>query len=43
MLRASGGWKFEQRDAVDTRNCKKRCLHQKNKLSFEYVSLTGNI
>ena len=23
MLKATGGWKFEQRDAVDTTNCKK--------------------
>ena len=26
VLRATGGWKFEQRDAVDTTNCKERCL-----------------
>ena len=29
IFRATGGWKFEQRDAVDTTNCKKMCLYQK--------------
>ena len=27
MLKATGGWKFEQRDAVNTINCKKSCLY----------------
>ena len=42
MLRATGGWTFEQRETSGLNKLQKEVILEK-KLSYEYVSLRGKI